>query len=965
MGHAIFFSVSGNTPATVDVKFNVTNTGTGDAVLVTSVNGLNSFYLDNTSATNPVVTQNGSGDGVHLIASGGALVSSVAASGQTSQGVFLQTDAGTEIKANAGNAVTASYTGTGGGAGAGADVVTVIAHGALGDGSNVLGATGVSALVSGGGAGNVNVTASQIYSSLTAVIAQTNGTGNVTVATDPGASYVVSGGDGINAAITSSAGKGAVAVHAENNMNTVGTGVVAANVGGGSGGSPGSSNGVTVDYGGSATKAIAMTAAGGGITAQIGNGSLANNDNVVVNIGGGSASASITASGGRGVFAATNGAGNVTVNEASNASIVTTTGTNLDGVDAENLGGVGGALTVNIAGSINATGAGVQLANQAPDTGAMNVNTGPSSVITAVSTGILAVNSGAGGNVTISAQGMINAGAAGIDAEINNASNTGAVTVVASGAVSGQTGVQAVANGSGLVDVETSNDVTGSNGGVVSSTASGSNTVHVHDKGGSLATISTSTGDAISATAAGSGALTVITDADTDLEAGGRGVSATTNSGTLSVTVNGSVGAAAAVGQAILAASGTGSVAVATGAASIHSSGDGVFAQSGGAKGVMVTVSTGTGSIKSDSGNGVSATASSAGSITITTAGSVSGGADGVLATVSKGKVTLANQAGGAISGASTGVSITGKGVVTNDAGGSISGGKFGLVISSKTGTVVNAGTISGATASVEFTGSGANKLTLKTGSILSGDAIGSTAAGATNALALTGHGTAANNFVNFNTLTVTAQKTGRWVLDGSSAIGTTTINSGALQVGDLAHTSAQLSGAVTVAATGTLTGDGTVAGAVANQGLLSATDVGGVLDITGAVTGSGSAKIAAGSLRFGSSFTQNVTFTGTSGILDLANSQGYGGTITGFSHSGGTQIDLRDIGFVSAGQATFSGTSASGVLTVTDGTHMAKINLFGNYLASTFVAASDGHGGTLVHDPAAAGAQLASPSAH
>ena len=35
----------------------------------------------------------------------------------------------------------------------------------------------------------------------------------------------------------------------------------------------------------------------------------------------------------------------------------------------------------------------------------------------------------------------------------------------------------------------------------------------------------------------------------------------------------------------------------------------------------------------------------------------------------------------------------------------------------------------------------------------------------------------------------------------------------------------------------------------------------------------------------------------------------------------------------------------------VTDGTHTANINLSGNYTASTFVAASDGHGCTLVHD--------------
>jgi hypothetical protein len=45
--------------------------------------------------------------------------------------------------------------------------------------------------------------------------------------------------------------------------------------------------------------------------------------------------------------------------------------------------------------------------------------------------------------------------------------------------------------------------------------------------------------------------------------------------------------------------------------------------------------------------------------------------------------------------------------------------------------------------------------------------------------------------------------------------------------------------------------------------------------------------------------------------------------------------------------------TGSGGILNVTDGTHSANIALIGNYLASTFVPASDGHGGTAVHDPA------------
>jgi hypothetical protein len=37
------------------------------------------------------------------------------------------------------------------------------------------------------------------------------------------------------------------------------------------------------------------------------------------------------------------------------------------------------------------------------------------------------------------------------------------------------------------------------------------------------------------------------------------------------------------------------------------------------------------------------------------------------------------------------------------------------------------------------------------------------------------------------------------------------------------------------------------------------------------------------------------------------------------------------------------------GVLTVKNGSHVAKIALLGNYVAASFVTTADGHGGTLV----------------
>jgi len=103
------------------------------------------------------------------------------------------------------------------------------------------------------------------------------------------------------------------------------------------------------------------------------------------------------------------------------------------------------------------------------------------------------------------------------------------------------------------------------------------------------------------------------------------------------------------------------------------------------------------------------------------------------------------------------------------------------------------------------------------------------------------------------------------------------------------------------------------------------------------------------------------VRFTTTTGELQLDHSQTYTGTITGFSTSTGTELDLRDIGFnASNTHATYvdNGAHTGGVLTVTDGTNTAHIKLTGNYTSSTFEVADDGHGGTIVTDPSSANVQ-------
>ena len=84
------------------------------------------------------------------------------------------------------------------------------------------------------------------------------------------------------------------------------------------------------------------------------------------------------------------------------------------------------------------------------------------------------------------------------------------------------------------------------------------------------------------------------------------------------------------------------------------------------------------------------------------------------------------------------------------------------------------------------------------------------------------------------------------------------------------------------------------------------------------------------------------------------------------FPVSGGQdQIDLGDIAFganTTLGYAA-NGANSGGLLSVSDGTHIANIALLGQYIASSFATASDGHGGTLISDPpVSSGSGLATP---
>jgi hypothetical protein len=307
---------------------------------------------------------------------------------------------------------------------------------------------------------------------------------------------------------------------------------------------------------------------------------------------------------------------------------------------------------------------------------------------------------------------------------------------------------------------------------------------------------------------------------------------------------------------------------------------------------------------------------------TVTNAGDING-EGGIVAMGSVAIVTNSGSIAGTKAGSTfffapitlgDGVLINAGGAVSNKGGGTITGVADGVYVAGG-GAVTNAGTISGPTASVEFAGAGANTLTLESGSTLNGDAIGSAASGATNALVLQGTGTANNNFDNFNALNV--QASADWTLGGDSTFGAATVSSSALF---------------------DITGSMTTTGTVLNKGTIGVSS--GALDLEGAVSGKGTDTISgASTLEFDSTVGggQTVGFTGGGGTLDLLDPLGFAAKISGFAATDSVEL---------SGDWVFShfsetGNGNMGTLTLANGSNDLSLHFLGDYTASDFNIAS------------------------
>ena len=161
----------------------------------------------------------------------------------------------------------------------------------------------------------------------------------------------------------------------------------------------------------------------------------------------------------------------------------------------------------------------------------------------------------------------------------------------------------------------------------------------------------------------------------------------------------------------------------------------------------------------------------------------------------------------GTIIGGDNAILITGGGTNTIDNDGILTGTNHSVLGGAGVENVMNR---TGATINGDMDLAGGNdSLTLETGSILSSSAVDG--GDGTDGITLDGAGTFGGGFTNFESLT--KQGSGIWSLGGTSDVVSTAIDGGTLAVNGMLTTT------MTIGASGTLAGAGTVDGNVANNG--------------------------------------------------------------------------------------------------------------------------------------------------
>ena len=191
------------------------------------------------------------------------------------------------------------------------------------------------------------------------------------------------------------------------------------------------------------------------------------------------------------------------------------------------------------------------------------------------------------------------------------------------------------------------------------------------------------------------------------------------------------------------------------------------------------------------------------------------------------------------------------------------------------------------------------------------------------------------------------------------SALATITVtNGGSIDIGSDAST---VSNAIHVGAVDSLQGDGIINANVVDDGNIAATD--GALEITGELTGEGSANIGDGAtLELASASVKTVMFLTGQGTLQLDDPTAFTSIIAGISGSG----DILDLGGFDAGAGTsvVTASTTGNYNTSTNTTALlvydsltkdsVTLTLAGDQSGSLWTVSSDGNHGANIVDPPA-----------
>ena len=378
--------------------------------------------------------------------------------------------------------------------------------------------------------------------------------------------------------------------------------------------------------------------------------------------------------------------------------------------------------------------------------------------------GIIATATGSGGELSISAAARVigsGDGGHGIYAK-----GSGALTITAAGVSASATGIMATVTGTAAVSVNASGSVSGASGAGVHATGGGDLSITAAAvSGGTRGIYAVGTGTDSGVTIAASGPVS---------STSGAGIHAT-SSGALSISASRLVSGS---GSGIHAKS---SGALTITAATVSGGERGIMASNTGAGALSISAS---GPVSGSSGAGIHATSNGAGGVNVTASGAVAGtGGDAISVTSSGGDVSV-DAKGTVTSGDNKGISATntGTGNLTITADGSVSASGIGIEATSKgTATITAKSTVtSTAKHGISVTNSGTSLATLTVSAGGSGAITGGMAG-----------------------IHASASGSGDITLD----VGRNVTGSGSGAKGDAISASASGGGEITIRSTATLTG--------------------------------------------------------------------------------------------------------------------------------------------------------------